>query len=326
MKYAIYVSKDNEVIGPFTKKELREAVHSGTVSCDDWNWHKDLSEWKPVHAVIPIIHISCFGKEIAEFDDERDILNGLRDGTLLMNDYYWCEEMSEWKQLSTLEISTDALATTAQKDALRAAGLTFDELTTKAQVSALFSTRSDAPASAKQLALLRYLGVPFTEPLAMQAASELIDAAMDESRYQERLSQWNTEKLALYPDLYASEVASAKASRWSELYYWATDQTARDFLNRITQEEARQVVAHLDSNFPGWDRDPVERFYDYFVPALQRLYPKRVKRGYSFDFPGAKPAAGRLAKPTTKPRATGCLSMALLGILSIVTVYHLLHQ
>ncbi len=290
MKFAIYVSKNNEVIGPFTKKELREAVHSGTVSCDDWSWHKDLSEWKPVHAVIPIIHVSRSGKEIAEFDDERDILNGLRDGTLLMNDYYWCEGMSEWKQLSTLEISKSALATTAQRDALRAAGLPFDELTTKAQVSALFSTRSDAPASAKQLALLRYLGVSFDEPLAIRAASQLIDEAMDDPRYREHLERWNTEKLVLYPDLSASELASARASRWSELYYWATDPTARDFLNQITQEEAKQVVAYLDANLASWDEDPVKRFYDYFVPALQRLYPKRVKRGFSFDFPSVNPS------------------------------------
>ena len=36
-----------------------------------------------------------------------------------MDDYYWCEGMSEWKHLSTLEISKGALATTAQKDALK---------------------------------------------------------------------------------------------------------------------------------------------------------------------------------------------------------------
>jgi hypothetical protein len=76
-------------------------------------------------------------EEIGKFEDERDILSGLRDGTLLMDDYYWCEGMSEWKHLSTLEISKGALATTAQKDALKAAGLPFDELTTKAQVSAV---------------------------------------------------------------------------------------------------------------------------------------------------------------------------------------------
>ena len=88
---------------------------------------------------MPIIHVSRNGQEIAQFDDEKEILSGLRDGTLLMDDYYWFEGMSDWKNLSTLEISKGALATAAQKDALKRAGLPFDELTTKAQVSALFS-------------------------------------------------------------------------------------------------------------------------------------------------------------------------------------------
>src|SRR5204863_8420847 len=105
------------------------------------------------------------GKEIGQFEEERDILSGLRDGSLLMDDYYWCEGMSEWKHLSALEISQHALATTAQKDALKAAGLPFNELTTKAQVSGLCSAVKDGPATAKQLALLGYLGQPVTETI-----------------------------------------------------------------------------------------------------------------------------------------------------------------
>jgi hypothetical protein len=59
---------------------LREAVHSGNTSWDDWAWHKELSKWKPVHAVIPIIHAARCGKEIGQFEEEQDILSGLRDG------------------------------------------------------------------------------------------------------------------------------------------------------------------------------------------------------------------------------------------------------
>jgi len=88
VKYAIYISKDGKVTGPFTKKELREEIHSGNISWNDWAWHKELSEWKSVHAVLPIIHVGRGGKEIGTLDDERDILSGLRDGSLLMDDYY----------------------------------------------------------------------------------------------------------------------------------------------------------------------------------------------------------------------------------------------
>ena len=183
MKYAIYVSKDSQVIGPFTKKELREAVHSGNLSWDDWAWHKELSEWKPIHAVIPTIHVSRNGQEIGQFDEEKEILSGLCDGTLLMDDYYWCERMPDWKNLSKLEISKWALATAAQKDALKRAGLPFDELTTKAQVSALFSagkTGPNDPATENQKDYLRSFGITAKEGLTKGEASDLIDHAKDD--------------------------------------------------------------------------------------------------------------------------------------------------
>jgi hypothetical protein len=183
LKYAIYVSKNGQTLGPFTKKELRAAVHSGNVSWDDWAWHKELPEWKPVHAVIPIIHVSRNGQEIAQFDEEKEILSGLRDGTLLMDDCYWCEGMSDWKNLSTLELSKRALATAAQKDALKRAGLPFDELTTKAQVSALFSagkTGPNDPATENQKDYLRSFGITAKEGLTKGEASELIDRAKDD--------------------------------------------------------------------------------------------------------------------------------------------------
>jgi GYF domain 2 len=175
LKYEIYVSKNGERIGPFTKKELREAIHSGRVSWDDLAWHKDLSEWKPVLAVIPIIHVARSGEEIGTFENESEILSGLRDGTLLMGDYYWCEGMSEWKHLSTLEISRNALATTAQKDALKRAGLPFDDLTTKVQVSAAFW--SGGPATENQKASLNTFGITVPEGLTKREASGLIDRA-----------------------------------------------------------------------------------------------------------------------------------------------------
>src|SRR5207245_4033113 len=134
----------------------------------------------------PIIHVARCGEEIGKFDNERDILSGLRDGSLLMDDYYWCDGMSEWKHLSALEISKGALATTAQKDALKAAGLPFDQLTTKAQVTGLFAEDADAPATAKQLALLNYLGQPVPGNLSKKQASDLIDGIIGEAEGHEK--------------------------------------------------------------------------------------------------------------------------------------------
>jgi GYF domain 2 len=270
LKYAIYVSKNEKVIGPFTKKELREAVHSGTVSHDDWAWHKQLAEWKPVHAVIPKIHVSRCGEEIAKFDDERDILDGLRDGTLLMNDYYWCEGMSEWKELSSLEISKAALATPAQKDALKAAGLPFDDLTTKAQVSALFSTHDDAPASAKQLALLSYLGHPTAENLSKKDATELIDAILGDADRRDKFGDWNDDKLILFPDVFADEIAARKEECFAEYKSFRAELgSAASELPKLSLDQANRIFAYLDASKPGWMKPRIAMFLDHFLPCVE---------------------------------------------------------
>ncbi len=268
-KYAIYVSKNSEQIGPFTKKELREAVRSGTISRDDWAWHKELSEWKAVHAVIPVIHVARGGEEIGQFDDERDILSGLRDGTLLMDDYYWCEGMSEWKQLCTLEISKAALATTAQKDALKAAGLPFNELTTKAQVSALFSAGKDGPATAKQLALLGYLGQPVTETISKQKAADRIDAIVGNSDGKDKFGDWNDDKLILFPDLFADEIAALKKGCFAEYNAFRAEGPKSPDLPKVSWDQAIRIFTYLDATTPGWIKPRSAMFIDHFLPCVK---------------------------------------------------------
>jgi hypothetical protein len=270
LKYAIYISKSGEVIGPFTKKELREAVHSGNISLDDWAWHNELSEWKPVHAVIPIIHVARCGKEIGQFEEERDILSGLRDGSLLMDDYYWCEGMSEWKHLSALEISQSALATTAQKDALKAAGLPFDELTTKAQVTALFSAGRNAPATTKQLALLSYLGSPVSENTSKKEAADRIDAIVGGSDGADKFRDWNDDKVILFPDIYADEIAARKKECFDEYNTFRKELgSAASELPKLSFDQACRIFAYLDAVRPGWMKPRIAMCMDHFLPCVE---------------------------------------------------------
>jgi GYF domain 2 len=265
LKYAIYVSKNGEQIGPFTKKKLREAVHSGTVSPDDWAWHEGLPEWKPVHTLIPTIHVSRCGEVIAQLDEERDILNGLLDGSLLMDDYFWCEGMSEWKQLSNLEISKGALATTAQKDALKAAGLPFNEFTTKAQVRALLA--SGGPATAKQLALLSYLGRPVSGEPSKEEAAELIDTIIGDSL--DKYRDWNDDKLILFPDLFADEIATLKKGCLAEYNSFRAEGSRSPDLPKLSWDQAVRIFAHLDATRPGWMKPREGMFIDHFLPCVK---------------------------------------------------------
>ncbi len=249
---------------------MREAVHAGNISWDNWAWHKELSEWKPVHAVIPIIHVARCGKEIGQFEEERDILSGLRDGSLLMDDYYWCEGMSEWKHLSALEISKGALATQAQKDALKAAGLPFDELTTKAQVTALFSAGSNGPATAKQLALLSYLGRPISENISKKEATDRIDAIVGDSDGADKFRDWNDDKLILFPDIFADEIAARKEECFAEYNAFRADLGARaSGLPKLSMEDATRIFAYLDATRPGWMKPRGAMCMDHFLPCVE---------------------------------------------------------
>jgi hypothetical protein len=263
LKYAIYISKSGETLGPFTKKELRAAVHSGNVSWDDWAWYKELPEWKPVHAVIPIIHVSRNGQEIAQLDEEKEILSGLRDGTLLMDDYYWCEGMSDWKNLSTLEISKGALATAAQKDALKRAGLPFDDLTTKAQVSAMFHTTGpNDPATENQKEYLKSFGITPKEGLTKGEASDLIERAEDdpaacETRNRLQLANYEEQRTreAEFPSYHLKQMIASAAKDSEEAK--KEKREAKALLNRRNKKlaSAQQKRASTTDEFEQMELD-----------------------------------------------------------------------
>jgi len=265
VKYAIYVSRNGEVIGPFTKKELREQIHSGTVSREDWAWHKELPEWTPVHAVVPVIYVSRGGDVIAEFDDQHEIFQALRSGSLLMRDYFWCEGMAEWQPLSHLDISKGALATEAQKEVLARAGLPFDELTTKAQVSALLPSARDLPATAKQLALLTYLGRGASESMSKEEAADLIDAATRESDRADVFGDWNDDKLLLFPEIFADEIAQRKRECLNEYNsIWR-----KYYARKVSEMQAARIFAYLDEAKPGWMKPRTAMCRDHFVPCVE---------------------------------------------------------
>ncbi len=229
-----------------------------------------------MHALIPIIHISRSGEAIAEFDDERDILNGLREGTLLMDDSFWCEGMPEWTQLLTLEISKSALATTAQKEALKAAGLSFNEPITKAQVSALFSESSHGPASPEQLALLSYLAIPVPENLSKKEATKLIDDTVPaRSDGENRFGDWNEDKLILFPDIYADEIAECKKECFADYKAFREELgPAKSQLPRISLEQASRIFAYLDKNEPGWMKPRAVMCLHHFLPCVEsKIHP-----------------------------------------------------
>ena len=78
------------------------------------------------------------------------------------------------------------------------------------------STMSDGltPATARQVARLRFLGVRFHEPLSMGQAGTLIDRANANPALAARIEEWHARKFELYPALYrALPTAAAVPTR-----------------------------------------------------------------------------------------------------------------
>ena len=69
------------------------------------------------------------------------------------------------------------------------------------------------PATAKQKALLSYLGIGFSTEVTKDQAAILVNDAMEEPKHSGRLAQWNKERFTLHPDLFASEIHERKESR-----------------------------------------------------------------------------------------------------------------
>src|SRR5260370_37701339 len=148
--------------------------------------------------------------------------------------------MSDWKPLSTLEISKGALATAAQKDALKRAGLPFDDLTTKAQVSALFSagkTRPNDPATENQKDYLKSFGITAKEGLTKGEASALIDRAKDdpaapETRHRLQLAKYEEQRRreAEYPSYHLKQMIASSVKGVEEAK--KEKQKAEALLNR----------------------------------------------------------------------------------------------
>ena len=72
-------------------------------------------------------------------------------------------------------------------------------------------TMSDGltPATARQVARLRFLGVRFHEPLTMGQAGTLIDRANADPALAARIEEWHARKFELYPALYRALPAAA---------------------------------------------------------------------------------------------------------------------
>jgi hypothetical protein len=141
--------------------------------------------------------------------------------------------------------------------------------------------REAAPAAqkaptAKQKALLKYLGVEFAESASREALAIAISDALENPKFQARFSKWGEEKLRLHPDIFADEIEQRKAGR--PVAYVERCQTEGEAVVKgVTKAHCQVLVESLDKRYPAWESNAKEALWNYFLPAIAEHFPTLVR-------------------------------------------------
>jgi hypothetical protein len=201
-----------------------------------------------------------------------ELVAELSAGNVRPSDYYFEEGMADWERVAQLPCCQRFLATGAQKLMLDRMGVKYDEFLTKDDVSSILENQ---PATDRQLALLRYLGLTAPVGVTKTIAAELIDQARHDPSFADQFDKWTFDRLEVHPDLYASERSAYKAGRASTLLT-EYEQFRRDMREngsrfpKLTLEEIEEVVGRLDREHPRWDQDILLNGVDSLLAELER--------------------------------------------------------
>ena len=120
--------------------------------------------------------------------------------------------------------------------------------------------------------------------------------------------------------MFAAEISDYKAERVHELYSCIRDGDLALFIKRITERQAEEIVCYLDQYSPSWDDCEISCAHDSVIPAVERLFPDRIKRS-------GKPARRRDSRVGSGSTSFGGCSLAGIAILGAgaVVAYFIYH-
>jgi len=240
------------------------------------------------------IYILRDGKEIGPFNEETT-KTLLQQGSIVENDYAWHPGLPKWLPLATVLKPVPPPLDVPPPPPVEAR----TELPTFA--SPALPAADTEPASDKQRALLKYLGIPYTSTLTKDQAALLVNETMEDPKKAGLLVKWNTDRLKLRPDLFAAEVQEQKEARAGE-YFEICQTEGAEYFMKITKAHCQVLIGFLDGKFPHWDDDAHTAPKHYFFPAVAEKFPQLVAREWKSKLHYATPAAGadeKAGKPAT---------------------------
>ena len=221
----------------------------------------------------------------------------LKQGGIARDDLAWTPGLAEWTPLAQVLLFS---ATPSLKSA------------------PVSESPAGEPATAKQKALLSYLGIPFSTGATKETAALLVNEAMENPRLNARVLQWNDDRLALHPEMFAAEAQEKKNARAAH-FFESCQNEGSDRLMGVTPAHCQVLVTYLDVNFPNWDANPSEAAWNYFFPAVAEKFPHLVRKPWrgKLRFPDGPRVAAELRHglpPAASPRTSSPFSALVRGI------------
>jgi hypothetical protein len=87
--------------------------------------------------------------------------------------------------------------------------------------------------------------------------------ATEENKFRD----WNDDKLILFPDVFADEIAARKNECLAE--YNTFREGLGSELPKLSMDEANPIFAYLDSCTPGWMKPRSAILLDHFLPCVK---------------------------------------------------------
>ncbi len=175
------------------------------------------------------------------------------------------------------------------------------------------------PASARQKALLHFLGIQFPDSISLNDAALSISDAFENPKLTERLAKWGSEKLRLHPELFQEELDFRRANRVSRLLELCQTEGA-EVVKDVTKAHVQVLTEALDKRDAKWDQDSKSAVWDFLLPAISEHFPQLVRDEWKGKLKMGRPSKVAAAYSTgllTEPAAEsgqGAVSAIIRGI------------
>ena len=189
---------------------------------------------------------------------EEAVHTMLKEGALRLTDMGWRKGLPAWLPLQ--EVLNPGTARPTEPPPM----------------SSVQSNLKSRPATARQKALLQYIGSALNGSTTREEAAVAICDALENPKLTSRLAKWGEEKLRLHPDLFQDEIDYRRANRISR-YLELCQTEGAEVVKDVTKAHVQVLMESLDKKHSTWEQDSRSALWDYLLPSVAENFPQLVQ-------------------------------------------------